>query len=263
MLKANRVLGGAFLALALLAGQVARAQDEKAVNLVVKPKAGLVTRAVTTIKTSAMGMDIIVTQTQKDTVKEVKENGDVVVEVADEGSVLNIGGTDRDQPASPAFTITRSKLGIVKESKREDASGFMTPEVGRLMTSLSSSIYPDKLVKTNDTWQTELENPAVKEKKITVKGTYLGLDKVEGKDYWKIKQSAEAFVDADGAKMSYEILQWINPKDGTLFKLEGTIKDVPTQVGPLTMQITSKALKLDEKVKPEPKKADDKTDKKP
>jgi hypothetical protein len=255
MLKSNRVLGGALLAFALIAGQVvARAEDEKAVSLIVKPKMGKVTHTKTVIKTSVMGMDIVVSENQKQTIKEVKENGDVVEEITDEGSTINIGGMDRDNPAAPPVTVTRDKFGKVKEYKSDNAAGFMTPEVAKIMAMLSSSILTDKALKTNDTWQTELENPAVKEKKVTVKDTYLGLDKVDGKDYWKIKQTTEAVVDADGSKMSYDITVWINPADGDTLKVEGTVKDVPTQVGPITMTITSKAVKADDKDKPEIKK---------
>ena len=249
MLKSNRVLGGVLLAFALFGSQIAQADDEKPVNLLVTPKAGRVTRTQSVIKTSVMGMDLLITQTQKDTIKEVKDNGDFVTEIADEGSVVNIGGQEQNQPAVAPRTITRDKFGKVKEVKADDASGFMAPEVSKIMTALSTSILTDKAVKTKDTWQTDLENPAVKEKKITVKDTYLGLDKIDGKDYWKIKQTAEAIVDADGNKLSYDITEWINPADGNTVKIEGTIKDVPTQVGPLTMQITSKAIKSDEKAK--------------
>jgi hypothetical protein len=254
MSKLNRVLGGALLALALLGGQMARADDDKTVSLLVKPTLGRVTHKKIVIKTSVMGMDIVVNQAQQDTVKEVKENGDVVVEIVDEGSTLNIGGVDRDQPTASPHTVTRDKVGKVKEVKDADASGFMTPEVSKLVMMIATSILTDKAVKTNDTWQTELDNPAVKEKKVTVKDTFLGVDKVEGKDYWKIKQTAEAVVDTDGSKMSYEITEWIDPVNGDAFKIEGTIKDVPTQVGAITMQITSKSVKAGEKSK-----ADDKT----
>lgn len=254
MSQLNRVLGGALLALTLLSGQMARADDEKTVNLLVKPKLGHVTHKNTVIKTSVMGMDIVVNQNSKDTVKEVKENGDVVVEIVDEGSTLNVGGMDRDQPMAPPRTITRDKFGKVKEYKSEDIAGFMTPEVSRLLSMIATSLLTDKLVKANDTWQTELDNPAVKEKKVTVKDTFLGIDKIDGKDYWKIKQTAEAAVDTDGGKMNYEITEWINPVDGEAFKIDGVIKDVPTQVGTITMQITSKSVKASEKSKPEPAK---------
>ena len=142
-----------------------------------------------------------------------------------------------------------------EEYKAEEAAGaFMTPEIAKLMASLSTSLLTDRALKTNDTWQTELENPAVKEKKVTVKDTYLGIDKVDGKDYWKVKQTAEAVVDADGSKMTYEFTVWIDPMSGDAFKIDGTVKDVPTQVGPITMQITSTAVKPDDKDKAEVKK---------
>jgi hypothetical protein len=206
MLTWNRVLGGALLAFALIGGQVARADDEKTVTLLVKPKVGRVMRTKSVINTSVMGMDLVVNQSQKDTIKEVKDNGDVVAEIADEGTTISIGGMDQDQPAGPPFNYTRDKIGKIKEFKRAEENGFTSPEIAKLMATLSAFILTDKAVKTNDTWQTELDNPAVKEKKITVKDTYLGIDKVDGKEYWKVKQTAEAIVDADGNKVSYEII---------------------------------------------------------
>lgn len=247
MFTMNRVLGGALLAVALLAGPRLRA-DEMPVSLLVKPKAGRVTFSKTIIKTNVANMDVIVTAAQKETVKEVKDNGDVVIETADQGTTLNVGGQDMDQPAVPAFAITRDKLGKLKESKEPEGT-FMAPEVSKLMALLSSSLLTEKTVKTNDTWETELENPAVKAKKIKVKDTYLGLEKVDGKDAWKIKQAAEAVVADDGSKMSYEFTEWINPETGESLKREGTVKDVPTQYGALTMQIASKVVKGDDKAK--------------
>jgi len=251
MLKRNRVFAGALLAFALIGSQTARADDEKPVSLLIAPKVGQVKHIKTTIKTNAAGMDLTVTQSQKFTIKELKANGDVVFEIADEGTVVNVGGQEMEQPPSPPRSVTRDKIGKVKEINVDEAAQFMAPEVTKIMAGLSAAILTEKAVKTNDTWQTELENPAVKEKKITVKGTYLGLDKVEGMDYWKIKQTAEAIVDANGGKMSYDITQWINPTTGDVLKTEGTIKDVPTQIGQLTMQLSSKAVKVEEKAKSE------------
>ncbi len=253
MLKLYRVVGGALLTFALIAGQVvARADDEKAVSLIVKPKVGRVTHNKGVIKTSVMGMDMVITGREKETVKEVKENGDVVTETLDEGSTVNVGGTESDQTPTPPRTKTHDKFGKLKDYKSQDTSQFTTPEIDSLLESLVTLILTDKTVKTNDTWQTELENPAVKEKRITVKGTYLGLDKIDGKDYWKIKQTAEAAADAHGATIVYDFTQWIDPTTGETFKSEGTVKGVPTMVGPLTFQVTTKAVKAGDKDKPQP-----------
>lgn len=250
----NRVLSGVLLTVALLGGQMARADDEKAVSLIVKPKAGRVQRIKSVVKTSVMGMDLVVNQTQTDTVKEVKANGDVVEETADEGGTVTIGGTEQNQPAGPPYTMTRDKFGKIKEFRKVDAGGFMTPEVSRVLETISSFVLTDKAVKTNDTWQTELDNPAVKEKKITVKDTYLGLDKIEGKSCWKIKQTAEAVIDSDGGKVSIEITEWVDPANGDTVKMDGTVKDIPTQVGALTMQITAKSVPVEGKAKAAPAK---------
>jgi hypothetical protein len=252
MFTLNRVLSGALLTVALLGGQMAHADDEKAVNLMVKPKVGRILQIKSVVKTTIMGMDLVVNQTQKDTIKEVKENGDVVEETFDEGGTVIIGGAEQNQPVTPPYTMTRDKFGKIKEFRKDAGSGFMTPEVAHVMEMITSFVLTDKAVKTNDTWQTEMDNPAVKEKKITVKDTYLGLDKIDGKSYWKIKQTSEAVVDADGGKVTIEVTEWVNPADGEAVKVEGTVKDVPTQVGALTMQITSKSAKASDKDKSEP-----------
>ena len=256
MLTWNRALGGALLAFALLGSQAARADDEKAVTLLIKPKVGRVIRTKSVINTSIMGMDLVVSESQIDTIKEVKDNGDVVAEIADEGSTVNIGGQEQAQPAIPSYTVLRDKLGKIKETKKPDENGFTSPEIAKLMDTLTSFILTEKAVKTNDTWQTELENPAVKEKKITVKDTYLGIDKIDGKEYWKVKQTAEAIVDADGNKVSYETTEWISPADGEAYRMEGTVKDLPTQVGALTLKVSAKSAKVEDKEKsaaPKPK----------
>ena len=189
MLKRNRVMGGVLLAFALLGSQMARADDEKPVSLLIAPKVGQVTHIKTVIKTNAAGMDLTVTQSQKNTVKELKTNGDVVLEIADEGTVVDVGGQEMEQPPIPPRSITRDKVGKVKEVKVDEAGQFMAPEVAKIMSGLSLAILTEKAVKTNDTWQNELDNPAIKEKKITIKDTYLGTEKIDGKDCWKIKQS--------------------------------------------------------------------------
>ena len=43
------------------------------------------------------------------------------------------------------------------------------------------TILPEKEVKSGDSWQTEFDNPAAKGKKVTVKTSYLGTEKVDGR----------------------------------------------------------------------------------
>src|SRR5215470_12021434 len=74
--------------------------DDKPVTLARTYKKGDVTRFKTESTVNAAGNDITVTQTSKVTVKDVKDNGQSVVEQAGEGGKLSMGGADQDIPAS-------------------------------------------------------------------------------------------------------------------------------------------------------------------
>jgi hypothetical protein len=111
------------------------------------------------------------------------------------------------------------------------------------MAMLSDQLFTDKEVKKNDTWETEIENPAVKEKKVTVKGTYLGNETVDGVELWKVKQTADAATDKDGGKLSVDFTSWINPTNGQVVKSEGVVKDLPTMFGPMTWTMKQELIK--------------------
>lgn len=223
-------MGGAFIALALVSAQAGRA-DDKTVNLIVKPKVGTVTKYKTKIKTSVSGTDIAIEESEKHTVKEVKDNGDVVLVSESLGGTISVGGMEMPQPATPPVTTTRSKLGKLLEFKTDEQPGSpFTPEVTRLIASISELVLNDKDVKENDSWESELDNPASKENKVKVKTTYVGMEKVDDVDCWKIKQSSEAVVGMNAEKMSCEFTAWVNPKTGVIQKSEGKMTDVPCQI---------------------------------
>jgi hypothetical protein len=98
------------------------------------------------------------------------------------------------------------------------------------MARTNEPIFSEKPVKKDDTWQVDLENPVVKGKKVTVKATYLGTDKVDGKDLWKIKQSMEADTNSEAKKVSGEFTAWLDPEKGSTVKVEGSMKDLPISV---------------------------------
>ena len=252
MFKRNRVLGGVLLACALLASQTARADDEKAVHLLVTPKVGRVLRTTSIVKISMMGMDVEVHAVEKATIKEVLESGAVITEVVDEGGKINTSGQEQNLPVTPAYSTTHDKFGKTTKGKpRDNADDFTTPEITRLMDSITDIVLTDKALKPSDTWQNELENPAVPEKKVLVKDTYFGLEKIDGRDCWKIKQTAEAIMNAAGGKVTYEVTEWIDPTDGRSVKLEGSISSVPTKFGTMSMHISAKSVLVADNEKPE------------
>lgn len=242
MIQMTRSALGAACALTVFATP-AFAQD-KSVNLAYNYKAKDSYRSKVVVNTNVMGQDVVVTATAKTEIKEIKPNGDIVVVLTNEGGKLNLGGQEQDQPATPPVTATRTKLGKLVDYKAEDAAmGILAPEVQKLMAMLGEQLMTDKEVKKGDTWTTEIENPAVKEKKVTVKGTFLGTDTIDGVELWKMKQEADAAVDKDGAKLSVDFTNWINPTNGQVVKSEGTVKDLPTQFGPMTWTMKQELIK--------------------
>ena len=213
------------LACAALAGARNAHADDKKVMLKRTYKAMTVTTYKGTIKANIGGMDIEIQQKQKQTVKSVKENGNVVIVVEDLGSTLN----GMEQPAGQPSTETRDKLGKLVDLVHDAGQNApFTPEVEKVMSAVSDLILTDKEVAEGDSWETMLENAASKDHKIKIKTTYQGIDKVGGVELWKFKQVGEAVVNTDGSKMVNESTIWINPKDGLMEKMDAKLKEVPT-----------------------------------
>jgi hypothetical protein len=125
----------------------------------------------------------------------------------------------------------------------------------RATQQLYSVILPTEAVKEKGTWKVELDNPIYAKMKIKGENTYLGLDKVDGVDLWKIKQTATVPTDGEGGAVVFDGTFWLNPANGQMVKMEGTAKDVPTQFGKLSLAISVSQVKDD---KPAPTTADKK-----
>ena len=52
----------------------------------------------------------------------------------------------------------------------------------------------------------------------------MGIEKVDGTDYWKVKQSADPDTDAKGAKMGYDATYWLDPSNGEEAKATAAFK---------------------------------------
>jgi hypothetical protein len=246
-----RATGALLLGLALTLAGAANADSKKMV--VVRPlKAGASATYKATVKANVMGTDAVIERTQKQTIKEIKENGNVVILAEDLGGTMKLGAQEEKQPAGPPTTETRDKLGklLSLTQDQQEASPF-TPEIQKLIATVSDLILTEKEIGEGDNWETMLDNPASKDNKVKVTTTYQGTDKVDSVDLLKFKQVAEAVVNADGSKMVTEMTIWVNPKDGLLEKVDGKTKDVPTQFGPieftLALQRTKAAAAVAEK----------------
>lgn len=239
------------LALAFFAvGLPAAAQDETAVSMKRTLKAGNVTRYKVVAVADAGGSEVTVERTLKIEIKEIKENGDVVMTVKDEGGKINAMGQEMESPLASLVTITVDKTGrMLKYQRSSDDIAVMAPEIEQLVFFNQDYILPDKEVKPNDTWKVELPNPAVKEKKVELKFTYAGYEKVDDTRVWKIKQTCTAETDSYGSKMTGETTFLVDPEDGKTLRFEGTLKGVPTLYGPVDIKVKANL------IKPEPESA--------
>lgn len=246
-MKLNRSVTLLFALAAVLVPPPVRA-DDAPVTLTRTHKKGDTSRIKSESDITAGAGEVKLVSTTKTTVKDVKDNGQIVFEEVGEGGKLTLNGTDMDIPATPPITVTREKSGKLVEMKMNaDPMSAQSPEITRLLASIGAPIFKDKAVKAGDTWETEVDNPAVKDKKVVVKTKYVGTDKVDGKELWKVEQSAEPVVDAAGAKMPYSATYWLDPSNGQEVKAEVTIKDMPSQYGNLTFKTKATRLKDTEK----------------
>ncbi len=235
--RASRPLIAAVVGIIALAPAGARADD--AVTLKYTDKVGDKLRQQIVIKASVQGIDAIMTNIQQSLIKEIKDTGDVTLLVTDEGGTLTLMGNDQKQEPSPDVTIKRDKTGKISSWKpATDITGALPPEFLQTSAQFNTVILPTTPVKEKDTWKLELDNPMFKAKKIKIENTYVGIEKVDGVDLWKIKQTANVPTDGEGGVAVFEGTFWLNPATGRPAKVEGKAKDVPSQFGKLSFTIT-------------------------
>ena len=227
------VIAGILASIALLPS-LAKA-DDTPVTLKYTTKVGDSFHQQMLIKANVGGIDATLKQTQKRLIKDVSDTGDVTFLVTDEGGTLTLMGTDQHQDPGPDVTVKRDNLGKLTDWKpsKEFDNPPMSPEVMRATEQLYTVVLPSVPVKEKDTWKVAIDNPIYDKKKIAVENTYLGIEKVDGVDLWKIEQTATVPLDADGNVSTFEGTFWLNPASGQLVKLEGNAKDIPSQYGKL------------------------------
>jgi len=222
--------------LAAAALAAAAAGDEKTVTLARTVKSGDVVEYKIVTNAEVLGGEAVVTQKSKVTVKEVKPNGDVVWVTETSEGKITFGGMEQEMPAQPPVTEIRSKTGrLVEYNRPEVQGGLTTAELEKAMSAMSETLLPEKPVAPGETWTVELDNPAVKDKKITVKTTFVGTEKVGEADAWKVQQKAEADADDKGAKLLIETTAFLDPATGLPVKSETKVSNLPTNMfGPIS-----------------------------
>ena len=230
--RTMRPLWAAVCALAMAGTAAVRAADTD-VSLTRVYKKGAVVRHKITLNGQAGGTDFTVSSGTKQEISEVTPEGKATVVLTNEASRLSVGGQEMEQPAEAPITFTRDRAGRLL-SVGQQQPGIFSPEVQHLLLMLSEVLLPEKAVATGGTWETVLDNPAVKDGKVTVKGTFVGMDKIGEASLWKIRQTVDAPVDAAGKKLTVESTSWLDPADGQIVKQESSVKDAPSQFGEMS-----------------------------
>jgi hypothetical protein len=247
--KATRALQSVLIALAAAAAcapsALAQATgDQPAVAIARIQKVGDIQRVKVLATAEVTGSTVDVERTVKSVVKEIKKTGEIVVISTDEGGKVNVGGQERDVPPSGPATITTDKLGrIVRYERPANDMSMMAPEVEQMMAVMQDYLLPEKPVKPGESWECQLPNPLIKDKKVQVKTTFVGLDKHEDAPVWKIKQVVTADVNTEGGKFTAEFVFLADPANGIAKLADGTMKGVPTQYGPLDIKLKAVLLK--------------------
>jgi len=225
---------------------VAQQQDDTTVTLKRPQKAGTVQRYKIEAIADAGGTEVTVERKMKIEIKEVKENGDVVLVMKDEGGKIVAMGQEMEVPLASTVTVTTDKLGkVLKYERANDDLSVMAPQIERLLAVAQDYVLPEKDVKPGDTWQYEMDNPALKDTKVTVKLMYAGFEKVDETRVWKIKQAMSAPVDREGGKMEAEMTFFVNSETGVTVRAEGKFSNVPSQYGPVNITWKTSLVKPD------------------
>jgi hypothetical protein len=195
------------------------------------------------VKGNFAGKDVVVTQTERESIKEIKPNGDVVGIGSTESTVVSVDGMEIEQPALPAVTETRDRRGkLINLAVGDSASAGPDMETQSLLASLDAVILPEKPVKPGDTWTTDITNPLDKKRKLTITTVYTGAETSDGVAIYKFTQSASFAIHEGDEKTSCELSARLRQSDGAIVSEKAKFKNIPTQAGNNDIEVTVTAL---------------------
>lgn len=167
------------------------------------------------------GMEANFTTLVTEKVSKVEANGNYVLESTQSEGKVSLSGQEMDVPGSTQ-TFTYKANGEVVDIKADsvDSSVYRT-------ANLTAFVVAEKALKVGDEWTHEIKKDE-KTGVLPAKGTYKveAEEKVGDFETYKVKFTTKETEGGDSAA-SCEGIAWINKKDGTMVKSEGTWKNVP------------------------------------
>lgn len=173
------------------------------------------------------GTEATFTELVTEKITKVEGSGNYTVETSHSEGKIVFGG--QEMPADPSTqTFTYKSNGELVEIKADnvDASHYRT-------ANLTAVIMSDKAVKVGDEWTHEIKKDE-KSGAVALKSTYKveAAEKVGDFETFKVKFSTKESEGGDAAASS-DGVAWINKKDGSLVKSEGSFKNVPFPGAPM------------------------------
>lgn len=194
---------------------------------------GKVYRYKSTVEIINDGIKITAELTRRETITAVKENGEVLAQLLDEGGKAVINGMENPLPEGKPIPMLMDRYSrLLLLSPGEAGSDFVTPPIRYILTLTDRIAFPRLPVKPGDSWTTEVRNPTRKSRTITIRSTYLGTEMRDGVSVWKVRQTLEAAT--EDAILEAEMTAYLDPTNGQLIQGEQTIKNVPTAAGMVT-----------------------------
>lgn len=218
-------------AFALLSiGAIAQVTQD-AIKLEWKPKAGMSIKYKFKTNSKTGGTDAEVKQDLTRTVKEIKANGNVVIEEKSSNMTLVVGGTDMtDQigETSATTTVTMSPTGEVVEKKGPDS--FLGPEVQARLDRMTAFIFPKDSLKIGQTWTEKIKGESKSQPDVQKDYKLMGTDTVGKFKCYKI--SCDAKETGTDQPITMTTITWLSVDDGTMVKVVSDTKNLQTPYGP-------------------------------
>lgn len=209
-----------------------------------------------TIDNAALGgnVTIVMLMVMKETTKEVKEDGTIVLRDEFEKALVNFQDKDMDMTADmPSITQTRDKTGRLVDFKTEGGSALFAQGASgqKVMSQVQQTLYPPKPVKVGDSWTIEIAPAKDSADKTTIlgKATFVAVEKINGMDTLKIRSNFEARNgDKGNVTFKYEGVGNIDVKTGKIVRTAGTTDSSSEAMGKMKSELKLVLLGPDEKV---------------
>lgn len=225
---------GAALSLTLLTGLIARAGAQDTYSWSFVQKVGDVQRFRTYVRITARQADnsgdiVITTRSEsRHDIKAVAEDGTITYEQIDEKAEAILNGAPLPPPTMPPkpITITLAKNGVMLKRVNPSADPFDRSQ--KSLPALMAMPAPAQPVAMGGSWKTDIPNPLMKGKTITITSTLAAKETVLGKEALRVNVEM-TFPSAFGADENETLVvkgsYWLDVTDYSLLKMDYKVKN--------------------------------------